>query len=69
MRTRDLSGILSHVATSLLRAFPDMEQLTPIWLIKDAATLLRIGLRNAVVMWRAFITPDNCWHKTTWPEF
>src|SRR4029450_1011976 len=26
-------------------------------------------LRNAVVMCRPLITPDNCWHKTTWPEF
>src|SRR4029450_6120423 len=26
-------------------------------------------LRNAVVMCSPLITPDNCWHKTTWPEF
>ena len=33
--------------------------------------LLRLSavLRNAVVMCRPYITPDNCWHKTTWPEF
>jgi hypothetical protein len=33
--------------------------------------LLRLSavLRNAVVMCRPLITPDNCWHKTTWPEF
>ena len=33
--------------------------------------LLRLSavLRNAVVMCRPLITPDNCWHNTTWPEF
>ena len=33
--------------------------------------LLRLStvLRNAVVMCRPLITPDNCWRKTTWPEF
>src|SRR5262249_35213599 len=33
--------------------------------------LLRLSavLRNAVAMWRPLITPDNCSHKTTWPEF
>jgi hypothetical protein len=33
--------------------------------------LLRLSavLRNAVVMYRPRITPDNCRHKTTWPEF
>ena len=33
--------------------------------------LLRLStvLRNAVVMCRPLITPVNCWHKTTWPEF
>src|SRR5882724_3157976 len=33
--------------------------------------LLRLSavLRNAVVMCRPLITPDNYWHKTTWPEF
>src|SRR5262249_37070782 len=32
--------------------------------------LLRLSavLRNAVVMYTPRITPDNCWHKTTWPE-
>src|SRR5690349_11785084 len=33
--------------------------------------LLRLSavLRNAVVMCSPLITPDNCWHNTTWPEF
>jgi hypothetical protein len=33
--------------------------------------LLRLSTvpRNALVMCRPLITPDNCWHKTTWPEF
>ena len=33
--------------------------------------LLRLSavLRNAVAMCRPLITPDNRWHKTTWPEF
>src|SRR6267142_7093575 len=33
--------------------------------------LLRLSavLRNAVVMCKPLIIPDNCWHKTTWPEF
>jgi hypothetical protein len=40
--TLEKSDILSYVATSLLWAFLDMGQFTPIWLIEDAATLLRI---------------------------
>ena len=33
--------------------------------------LLRLSavLRNAVVMCSSLITPYNCWHNTTWPEF
>src|SRR5262249_39051406 len=33
--------------------------------------LLRLSTvpRNAVVTCRPLITPDNYWHKTTWPEF
>src|SRR5256885_12461782 len=33
--------------------------------------LLRLSavLRNAVVMCSPLITPDHCWHNTTWPAF
>src|SRR5215468_2779051 len=33
--------------------------------------LLRLSavLRDAMAMCRPLITPDNRWHKTTWPEF
>ncbi len=37
------------------------------WL--DSNLFVTLPLRNAVVMCRPLITPDNCWHKTTWPEF
>ena len=33
------------------------------------ALRLSAVLRNAVVMCGELITPDNCWSKTTWPEF
>src|SRR5438132_1719358 len=39
--------------------------------IGPEALLLRLStvLRNVVVMCSPLITPDNCWHNTTWPEF
>jgi hypothetical protein len=57
----DLSGILFHVATSLLRAFPGMEQVTPIWLIEDAATLLGPNLAKPQILANETLSGDaNC---------